>query len=220
MRRLAGSRDGLDRRGRLWGAPTGQGAGAFLKMGALPAQSRGLLAPYDHQTRSRSNASRCIRCGHGGGSLGGCMGEYRRARGSLHVRGPLWLRSQVPIRRPKGHSFTQDEDILYNIPSYIVSLCSKPLLCLWPPRACRLLMNTCVPEIVLEWAQSCATLVKIHSVDRSINLIPVHQPIFPRLHVIMVAIIRALAVVTCLSAQHRPQHTLLSFRHNLYECPG
>jgi hypothetical protein len=111
MRRLAGSRDGLDRRGRLWGAPTGQGAGAFLKMGALPAQSRGLLAPYDHQTRSRSNASRCIRCGHGGGSLGGCMGEYRRARGSLHVRGPLWLRSQVPIRRPKGHSFTQDEDI-------------------------------------------------------------------------------------------------------------
>jgi hypothetical protein len=41
--------------------------------------------------------------------LGGCMGEYRRARGSLHVRGPFWLRSQVPIRRPKGHSFTQDE---------------------------------------------------------------------------------------------------------------
>eukprot|EP01047_Picozoa_sp_COSAG01_P087424 COSAG01_NODE_20116_length_969_cov_10.208046_2_plen_177_part_00 len=64
------------------------------------------------QARSRSNASRCIRCGHGGGSLGGCMGEYRRARGSLHVRGPLWLRSQVPIRRPKGHSFTQDEDII------------------------------------------------------------------------------------------------------------
>ena len=111
VRRLAGSRDGLDRRGRLWGAPTGQGAGALKKMGALPAQSRGLLAPCDHQTRSRSNASRCIRCGHGGGSLGGCMGEYRRARGSLHVRGAFWLRSQVPIRRPKGPSFTHNEDI-------------------------------------------------------------------------------------------------------------
>jgi hypothetical protein len=44
--------------------------------------------------------------------LGGCMGEYRRARGSLHVRGPFWLRSQVPIRRAKGHSFTHNEDIL------------------------------------------------------------------------------------------------------------
>ena len=89
----------------------GRGGGLLKKMGALPAQSRGLLAPYDHQTRSRSNASRCIRCGHGGGSLGGCMGEYRRARGSLHVRGAFWLRSQVPIRRPKGPSFTRDEDI-------------------------------------------------------------------------------------------------------------
>ena len=39
------------------------------------------------------------------------MGEYRRARGSLHVRGAFWLRSQVPIRRAKGPSFTQDEDM-------------------------------------------------------------------------------------------------------------
>jgi hypothetical protein len=39
------------------------------------------------------------------------MGEYRRARGSLHVRGAFWLRSQVPIRRAKDHFFTQDEDI-------------------------------------------------------------------------------------------------------------
>ena len=31
MRRLAGSRDGLDRRGRLWGAPTAQGGGALKK---------------------------------------------------------------------------------------------------------------------------------------------------------------------------------------------
>eukprot|EP01047_Picozoa_sp_COSAG01_P012295 COSAG01_NODE_551_length_15579_cov_30.915181_5_plen_187_part_00 len=119
MRRLAGSRDGLDRRGRLWGAPTGQGAGALKKWGPYQPQSRGLLAPYDHQTRSRSNASRCIRCGHGGGNLGGCMGEYKRARGSLHVRGAFWLRSQVPIRRPKAHSFTHNEDIHTYIHTYI-----------------------------------------------------------------------------------------------------
>eukprot|EP01049_Picozoa_sp_SAG25_P004335 SAG25_NODE_271_length_10616_cov_28.967091_3_plen_83_part_00 len=31
VRRLAGSRDGLDPQGRLWGAPTGQGAGGLKK---------------------------------------------------------------------------------------------------------------------------------------------------------------------------------------------
>ena len=54
--------------------------------------------------------------------MGGCMGEYRRARGSLHVRGAFWLRSQVPIRRAKGPSFTQDEDIIYILKIYYDSV--------------------------------------------------------------------------------------------------
>eukprot|EP01047_Picozoa_sp_COSAG01_P035353 COSAG01_NODE_2707_length_7219_cov_7.643399_2_plen_93_part_00 len=56
-----------------------------------------------------------------GGAWVGVWGEYRRARGSLHVRGAFWLRSQVPIRRAKGHSFTHNEDIceiyMYSYPT-------------------------------------------------------------------------------------------------------
>jgi hypothetical protein len=47
------------------------------------------------------------------------MGEYRRARGSLHVRGAFWLRSQVPIRRAKGPFFTQDEDVCMYVVTYM-----------------------------------------------------------------------------------------------------
>ena len=62
------------------------------------------------------------------------MGEYRRARGSLHVRGAFWLRSQVPIRRAKGPSFTRDEemyvhDCYYIDQSVLVSMSLCLLVC-------------------------------------------------------------------------------------------
>jgi hypothetical protein len=84
-RRLAGSRDGLDRRGRLWGATTGQGGGAFLKNATLPAQSRGSLAPYDHQIWSMSSANVTQVDAFDGATVGGtctCMGVWESTGGS------------------------------------------------------------------------------------------------------------------------------------------
>eukprot|EP01047_Picozoa_sp_COSAG01_P048446 COSAG01_NODE_4722_length_4768_cov_29.755115_1_plen_138_part_00 len=81
-------------------------------MGALPAQSRELLAPCDHQTRSRSNASRCIRCGHGGGNLGGCA-TAPTDTGSEHSASELEM--QPRRRQKRARAFLDDGgQIMYN----------------------------------------------------------------------------------------------------------